>query len=111
MTLLMMYNFGPNFMLMPFAKLELFKKQILLTSAFFGFCGMSLSKIYCTVRGCPEYQRLNFQRKISYFNPTCDILTVLNIVKRVALKNPDFWAALVRAAAVHTDCPLNSLNC
>ena len=37
MTLLMMYKFGPNFMLIPFAKLELFKKQILLTSAFLVF--------------------------------------------------------------------------
>ena len=41
MFLLMIYNYGPNFMFIPLAKLELFKKQILLTSAFFYFCGFS----------------------------------------------------------------------
>ena len=41
MFLLMIYNYGPNFMFIPFTKLELFKKQILLTSAFFGFCDFS----------------------------------------------------------------------
>ena len=41
MFLLMICNFGPNFMFIQSAKLELFKKQVLLTSAFFGFCGFS----------------------------------------------------------------------
>ena len=41
MFLLIICNFGPNFMFIPLTKLELFKKLILLTSAFFGFCGFS----------------------------------------------------------------------
>ena len=41
MTLLMMCIFGPNFISIPLAKLELLRKQILLMSAFFGFCGFS----------------------------------------------------------------------